>query len=70
MDYQGERFVVELKIWHGSEYNKRGEAQLANYLDYFRLEKGYMLSFNFNKKKETGIKIIRLGERTIVEAVV
>ena len=70
VDYQGERFVVELKIWHGSEYNKRGEAQLANYLDYFRLEKGYMLSFNFNKKKETGIKIIRLGERTIVEAVV
>ena len=70
VDYQGERFVVELKIWHGSEYNKRGEAQLADYLDYFHLEKGYMLSFNFNKKKETGIKIIRLGERTIVEAVV
>ena len=70
VDYQGERFVVELKIWHGSEYNKRGETQLANYLDYFHLEKGYMLSFNFNKKKETGIKIIRLGERTIVEAVV
>ena len=29
-----------------------------------------MLSFNFNKKKEVGVKTIRLGGRTIVEAVV
>lgn len=40
VDYQGEQFVVELKIWHGSEYNKRGERQLAEYLDYFHQEKG------------------------------
>ena len=28
-----------------------------------------MLSFNFNKKKETGMKTIVLGDRMIVEAV-
>ena len=70
VDYLGEQFVVELKIWHGNEYNERGEQQLAEYLDYFHLKKGYMLSFNFNKKKETGVKTIVLGDRVIVEAVV
>lgn len=70
VDYAGEQFVIELKIWHGSEYNERGERQLTEYLDYFHHKKGYMLSFNFNKKKETGVKTITFGEKTIVEAVV
>ena len=70
VDYLGEQFVVELKIWHGNEYNERGEKQLLEYLDYFRQEKGYMLSFNFNKKKMVGVKRIRIEDRTIVEAVV
>lgn len=70
VDYLGEQFVIELKIWHGNEYNERGERQLTDYLDYFHLQKGYMLSFNFNKKKEPGVKEIRLGEKTIIEAVV
>ena len=52
VDYLGERFIVEMKIWHGNEYNERGERQLAEYLDYFKQKKGYMLSFNFNKDKE------------------
>ena len=29
-----------------------------------------MLSFNFNKNKEAGVKEIRIGNKTIVEAVV
>lgn len=70
MDYLGEQFIVELKIWHGNEYNERGEEQLADYLEYYHLSKGYMLSFNFNKKKETGIKTVKVGEKIIVEAVV
>ncbi len=70
VDYLGKQFVVELKIWHGNEYNERGESQLSDYLEYFHLDKGYMLSFNFNKKKEIGIKQIVLGKKTIIEAVV
>lgn len=70
VDYRGERFVVEMKIWRGNEYNERGEEQLAGYLEYFHQKKGYMLSFNFNKKKETGIKTIMLGDKVLVEAVV
>lgn len=76
MDYLGEQFIVELKIWHGNEYNERGEQQLAEYLDYYHkelkvpLEKGYLLSFNFNKKKEIGVKELRIRNKTIIEAVV
>lgn len=70
IDYRGEQFIIELKIWHGNEYKERGERQLTDYLDYYHKDKGYMLSFNFNKNKQIGINEIRLGNKTIVEAVV
>jgi len=70
IDYLGEQTVVELKIWRGNAYNKRGEDQLSDYLEYYHLNKGYMLSFNFNKKKEIGIKEIKVGNKLLIEAVV
>lgn len=70
IDYCGEQFIVEMKVWHGNAYNKRGEKQLSDYLEYFGLNKGYMLSFNFNQKKEIGVKDIVLGDQLIIEAVV
>lgn len=62
--------MCELKIWHGEEYNKRGEEQLIDYLDSYHLTIGYMISFNFNKKKEIGVHKIQIGDKTIIEAVV
>jgi hypothetical protein len=70
VDYLGQQYVVELKIWHGNSYNERGEKQLLEYLDAYHLDKGYMLSFNFNKTKEIGVKEISLGDKILVEAVV
>lgn len=70
MDYRGQQFIIEMKIWRGNEYNERGEQQLMDYLDYFHQDKGYLLSFNFNKKKVTGMKTIMAGGKTVVEAVV
>ena len=70
VDFLGQQYVVELKIWRGNEYNERGERQLAEYLDYYHLNQGYLLSFNFNKKKEVGLKKLLIGDKTIVEAVV
>ena len=40
------------------------------YLDYYHLDTGYMLSFNFNKRKQIGIQEIFLGNKMLVEAVV
>jgi len=70
VDYLGEQFVIEMKIWHGREYNERGEKQLAEYLDYYHINKGYLLSFSFNKNKEVGTHTIQLGYKTIFEAIV
>lgn len=70
IDYKGIQNIVELKIWHGQEYNKRGEKQLFEYLDFYHKEKGYLLSFNFNKKKKTGIQEVEYRGKRILEVVV
>lgn len=70
VDYRGRQYIIEIKIWRGEEYNKRGEIQLADYLDAYHVQKGYMVSFNFNKKKVTGIKEITCGEKSILEVIV
>ncbi|MDO5422660.1 MAG: AAA-like domain-containing protein [Eubacteriales bacterium] len=69
VDYRGKQYIVEIKIWRGSEYNERGEEQLAAYLEAYHARKGYLLSFNFNKKKTVGTKEILCGDKTIFEAV-
>ncbi len=68
VDYCGERYVIELKIWHGQEYNNRGEQQLIGYLEDFHIDTGYMI--NFNKNKQIGVYDISLGDKKIIEAVV
>ena len=63
VDYKGRRFIIELKIRHGDEYNSRGEKQLFDYLEYYKQNKGYLLSFNFNKNNEldyNGKKILEV----------
>lgn len=71
IDYLGEQFIIETKVWYGNAYHVRGEQQLSDYLDHYHLKRGYMLSFNFNKrKKEIGVKEILLGDKVLVEAVV
>lgn len=47
-----------MKIWREEKYNRKGEQQLAEYLDSYHLKKGYLLSFNFNKNKTIGLKEI------------
>lgn len=70
VDYKGKRFIIELKIWHGNEYNLRGQKQLFDYLDYYEEDKGYLLSFNFNKNKKTGVNELEYDGRKIMEVVV
>lgn len=67
VDYLGQQYIIELKIWRGERYNADGEQQLSEYLDYFGLDVGYMLSFNFNKKKDVGVQMIKVGDKTLYE---
>ena len=70
IDYHGEQFVVETKIWRGNEYHSRGESQLVRYLDDYGLDMGYLLSFNFNQNKQIGVHEIRINGKVLIEAVV
>ena len=70
VDYRGEQFVVETKIWRGNEYNARGESQLAGYLDDYGLNRGYLLSFNFNQNKQVGVHEMVVDGKVLIEAVV
>ena len=70
IDYLGQQYIIELKIWHGERYNAEGEKQISGYLDYFGLTTGYMLSFNFNKKKEPGVKRVTIGDKVLFEGTV
>lgn len=70
VDYRGEQFIIETKIWRGNEYHNRGEHQVLEYLADYGLETGYLLSFNFNKKKEIGVREIQIQGKRIIEAVV
>ncbi len=68
--YLGKRYVIEMKIWRGERYNAEGEKQIIDYLDYWNLNTGYLLSFNFNKNKESGVKRIEINGKTLFEGTV
>lgn len=70
VDYRGEQFILELKIWNGEKYSEAGEAQLAGYLESYHLEKGYLITFSFNKNKKIGVRKVNYGDKVIVEATV
>ena len=70
IDYLGQQYIIELKIWHGDRYNLDGEKQICEYLDYWNLDTGYMLSFNFNKKKKTGVERVQIGNKVLFEGMV
>ena len=71
IDYLGQQYIVELKIWRGQSFNERGEKQLAEYLERYNLQTGYMVSFCFNKTKQPGLQPpVELNGRTLIEAIV
>ncbi|MDE6887157.1 MAG: ATP-binding protein [Eubacterium sp.] len=72
VDFHGEQFIIELKIWRGSAYHEKGEEQLGCYLDSYGLKKGYLLTFCFQKKKQkkTEIRKRNIGDKTLIEVLV
>ncbi len=63
-------FVIKTKVWHGAARHRQGKEQLANYLKHYHLERGYLLTFNFNQQKEIGVKEVLFRDKVLVEAVV
>lgn len=70
IDYKGEQYVVELKIWRGQKHHEDGEKQLCGYLTRMHLDKGYMLTYCFNREKKIGLARRTVDGKKLVEAVV
>ncbi|MBP5503881.1 MAG: hypothetical protein J6Y24_13950 [Bacteroidales bacterium] len=49
--YNRKEYVIELKIWHGTEYEISGRDQLSEYLTNRYLSEGYLVTFSFLKNK-------------------
>ncbi|MBQ3733306.1 MAG: hypothetical protein II859_05030, partial [Bacteroidales bacterium] len=49
--YGKQEFIVELKIWRGDKYEEKGRDQLAGYLATRGMDEGYLVTFDFSKKR-------------------
>ena len=54
--YNRKEYVIELKIWHGTEYEISGRDQLSEYLETRNLAEGYLVTFSFLKEKTAQAK--------------
>ncbi|MEJ6952101.1 AAA-like domain-containing protein [Natronospora cellulosivora (SeqCode)] len=63
--YLDKKYIVELKVWRGEKYHQTGLKQLNDYLGIQNVDKGYLLSFDFNKNKEYKQERIKLKDKEI-----
>jgi len=62
VNYLDQQFIIELKIWHGEQYQQKGYEQLLGYMDKMSLDEGYLLTFDFRKTKQTSSKWVELDD--------
>ena len=72
ISYGGQKHIVELKIWHGQQDRQKGIEQLETYLESRNCDKGYLISFSFQKNKEYIRKVVILerSKKEVYEIVV
>ena len=70
--YNRKEYVIELKIWHGTEYEISGREQISEYLATRNLSEGYLVTFSFLKNKVVQEKPewIEYNGKRIYEAVI
>ncbi|WP_238917144.1 AAA-like domain-containing protein [Clostridium sp. YIM B02555] len=64
--YNSFKYIIELKVWRGEKYHKRGVEQLSDYLDINHMNKGFLLVFNFNRNKEYKKEVIIENDKEIL----
>ncbi|MCL2281996.1 MAG: AAA-like domain-containing protein [Fibromonadales bacterium] len=69
VDYNSEQFIIELKIWHGEQKHEKAYDQLVAYLNSKNKTEGYLLTFDFRKKraKKPSAKWVRKSKKKIFD---
>jgi hypothetical protein len=72
VDFGSEQFIIELKLWKGEAAQDKAYEQLLGYMASKNMEKGYLLTFDFRKKKshEYTAQWISVGNKDIFEVIV
>ena len=65
--YGNEEFIVELKVWRGQKRHADGQKQLLGYMEKRRADKGYLLTFDFRKKREQKYEWIEIDGKSLLE---
>jgi hypothetical protein len=63
--YLQQKYIIELKIWHGIKAHEKGLMQLNDYLERQGVNKGYLLIFDNRKKASSQEQIFPLGDKEI-----
>ncbi|MCL2099223.1 MAG: AAA-like domain-containing protein [Oscillospiraceae bacterium] len=71
VDYEGEQFIIELKIWHGAKAHEKAYSQLANYLEIKNAGTGYLVTFDFRKEanKERRAEWVEVDGKRIFDVI-
>jgi len=64
--HQGEKYIVETKIWEGKTLYSDGKHQLAEYLKLEGVKEGYYIVFDHRSKPQARAEIDQIEEKTIV----
>jgi len=69
VDFGTEQFIVELKLWHGEQKHEKAHEQLIEYLNSKNKSEGYLLTFDFRKKrtKKPSAKWVRKAKRKFLD---
>jgi len=51
VDFLKQQFIIELKLWYGESKHEAAYKQLANYLKSKNTDSGYLITFDFRKKR-------------------
>jgi len=76
VDFRGQQFIIELKLWRGEKAQESAYEQLLDYMDSKNLSEGYLLTFDFrkgvSKQRKTEWVEVQTGDATkrIFEVVV
>lgn len=63
--YGNQKYIIELKIWRGEEYHKKGIVQLQGYMEIENANEGYLVIYNKNEDKEYKTCNYNIGEKEI-----
>jgi len=69
IDYNSEQFIIELKLWHGEQKHEKAHEQLIEYLNSKNKNEGYLLTFDFRKRKakKPSAKWVRKGKKKFLD---